>query len=217
MERSPVSSSVNDSPERPAVAVLGRDIAALRRERGRSLGELARRAEVGKARPSEIESGRRNATIETLYALTTALGVPLSAPLIDVPAASDRLAPLVAGETVEAELVAHYRDAAIVPELYRIRVRAGKPAHHAAHAPGVHKAAIVFAGELRVGFGDAQIENPSGTPRRSASTAWRRTSPLTAADTPRRSVQAVGLVGPSTARAPLLQRQVSMSRPPSSG
>jgi len=157
-----VSPSVKDNPERPVVAVVGRNIAALRRERGWSLGELARRADVGKATLSEIESGRRNATIETLYALTTALGVPLSAPLVDVPAASERRAPLLTGETVEAELVAHYRDAAIITELYRIRVRAGKPAHHAAHAPGVHKSAIVFAGELRVGFGDAQIEIAAG-------------------------------------------------------
>jgi len=157
-----MSSSVTDSSERPVVAVVGRNIAVLRRERRWSLGELARRADVGKATLSEIESGRRNATIETLYALTTALGVPLIAPLIDVPAASEQPAPVLAGETVEAELVAHYGDGAIVTELYRIRVRAGKPAHNAAHAPGVHKAVIVFAGELRVGFGDARIEIAAG-------------------------------------------------------
>ncbi|MCM2416499.1 helix-turn-helix transcriptional regulator [Streptomyces sp. RKAG290] len=53
---------------------LGRRLRALRQEQGLSLSELSRRSRVGKGTLSELESGQRNPTLETLYALTTALG-----------------------------------------------------------------------------------------------------------------------------------------------
>ena len=48
---------------------LGARLRELRVERGMSLSELARRAGVGKGSLSEIESGRRNPTVETLYSI----------------------------------------------------------------------------------------------------------------------------------------------------
>lgn len=62
---------------------VGRRLRELREERGLSLSALARRSGTGKATLSELEAGRRNPTLETLYALTTALGVSLSAALTD--------------------------------------------------------------------------------------------------------------------------------------
>lgn len=59
----------------PAVEV-GARVGELRR-RGRSLSEMARRAGLGKATLSELEAGRRNPTPETLYAVTSAMGLPL--------------------------------------------------------------------------------------------------------------------------------------------
>ncbi|MFI6650203.1 helix-turn-helix domain-containing protein [Streptomyces sp. NPDC050529] len=50
----------------------------LRRGSGLSLSELARRSDVGKGTLSELERGRRDPSLETLYALTTALDAPLS-------------------------------------------------------------------------------------------------------------------------------------------
>lgn len=58
---------------------VGRRLKQLRVDSGLSLSELARRSGVGKGTLSELETGRRNPTLETLYALTTALGRP-SAP-----------------------------------------------------------------------------------------------------------------------------------------
>src|SRR3954453_19869696 len=55
--------------------------AALRRERERlgiSLGELARRAGLAKSTLSQLESGTGNPSIETLWSLGVALGVPFS-------------------------------------------------------------------------------------------------------------------------------------------
>ena len=61
--------------------------ASLKRERtraGLSLTELARRAGIGKSTLSQLESGEGNPSVETLWALSTALGVQFSA-LLDSP------------------------------------------------------------------------------------------------------------------------------------
>ncbi len=55
---------------------VGRRVRELRIERRLSLSEPARRSGVGKATLSELESGRRNPALETMYALTTALETP---------------------------------------------------------------------------------------------------------------------------------------------
>ncbi len=57
---------------------VGARLRRLRQDRGLSLSELARRSGVGKGTLSELETGQRNPTLETLYALTTALEAPLS-------------------------------------------------------------------------------------------------------------------------------------------
>src|SRR6201999_3026736 len=60
---------------------------SLRRERARtglSLTELAKRAGIAKSTLSQLENGTGNPSLETLWALGTALGVPLSR-LIDPP------------------------------------------------------------------------------------------------------------------------------------
>lgn len=126
------------------LASVGDTLAALRRSRGLSAGQLARRAGVGKATLSEIEAGRRNATLETLHALTRALGVSLGAPLAGLTETT------VASAAVWADLAARHVDPAGVTELYRVSIRAGAAPHSAAHAPGLTKTAIVFRGCLLV-------------------------------------------------------------------
>ena len=62
--------------------------AALKRERtraGLSIAELARRAGIGKSTLSQLETGDGNPSVETLWALSTALGIQFSA-LVDSPA-----------------------------------------------------------------------------------------------------------------------------------
>ncbi|NJA56315.1 helix-turn-helix domain-containing protein, partial [Streptomyces sp. NEAU-H3] len=60
---------------------VGARIRELREARALSLSALARRSGLGKATLSGLEAGTRNPTLETLYAVTTALGVPLTAAL----------------------------------------------------------------------------------------------------------------------------------------
>src|SRR5687768_6574332 len=61
--------------------------ASLRRERervGLSLSELAKRAGIAKSTLSQLESASGNPSVETLWALGVALGVPFSR-LVDPP------------------------------------------------------------------------------------------------------------------------------------
>lgn len=57
---------------------IGERIRAVRQARGTSLRALAREASVSASLVSQIETGRLRPSVSTLYAITGALGVPLS-------------------------------------------------------------------------------------------------------------------------------------------
>ncbi|MFB7241365.1 transcriptional regulator [Streptomyces populi] len=125
---------------------VGSRVRELREARGMSLSELARRSRIGKGTLSELESGRRNPTLETLYALTTALKVPLSTALhgLESPA-------MISGSAVEAVLVERFEADASVTETYRVRIRSGATQESAAHSPGTTEHIIVHTGTACVG------------------------------------------------------------------
>ncbi|MEU9837193.1 XRE family transcriptional regulator [Streptosporangium sp. NPDC048047] len=144
---------------------VGSRIRRLREERGVSLSELARRAGVGKATLSGLENGTRNPTLETLWAVTAELGVPLALALGADEAgrgpgetgAAGAAGAVVHGAAVQAALLEVFQDEAVTYELYRLTVRAGtvqtSPAHHA----GVTEHVTVFGGTLRAGPADAPL------------------------------------------------------------
>src|SRR4051794_34706213 len=127
-------------------AQVGRQLRELRVGKGLSLSELARRSKIGKGTLSELESGRRNPTLETLYALTTALGVPLSTALSPAAARAG-----ISGSAVDAVLMERFEDDTAATEIFRVRIRAGTVQESAAHAPGAEEHIIVLAGTARVG------------------------------------------------------------------
>lgn len=141
-------------------AEIGRRIRELRKARGISLSELAHRASVGKATLSALESGTRNPTIETLYAITAQLNVPLAAVLADPGAGA---AETVHGEAVSAQLLETFEDREYVTELYRLRIRPGHRQVSPAHPAGVTEHLTVFAGVARVGPLDAPAVIPAGS------------------------------------------------------
>ncbi len=132
---------------RPALAD-GADVGArvrhLREQRRMSLSELARRATVGKATLSGLESGTRNPTLETLQAVAAALELPLTALLHSPPGT-------IRGAAVEMELLRVFDDGPVTYELYRMRLPAGLAQESPAHQSGVSEHATVFAGVLRTG------------------------------------------------------------------
>ncbi|WBB78030.1 helix-turn-helix domain-containing protein [Micromonospora sp. WMMD882] len=131
-------------------AAIGRRVRALREEQGVSLSALARSAGIGKATLSGLENGVRNPTLETLYAVTAQLGVPLGAVL-----AGPASAPSVRGAAVRATLLEVFTEAGATYELYRMSVVPGATQLSPAHRPGVTEHVTVFTGVLRAGPVDA--------------------------------------------------------------
>ncbi len=130
---------------------IGPRLRELREARGLSLSEVARRAGIGKATLSGLETGVRNPTLETLYAVTAQLGVPLSAALAAAPAQR------VSGAAVTATLLRTFEEQGCTFELYRLVVAAGARQVSPAHQAGVTEDLTVFAGALRTGSADAPL------------------------------------------------------------
>lgn len=139
---------------------------ALRRERARaglSVSELARRAGVGKATVSQLESGTANPSVETLWAIATALGVPFAVfveELDDPPTlirARDGGGIRASGAPYEALLLA-----AGAPQsrsdLYLLRAEPGSPRSSLPHAAGTVEHVVLVAGAALVGPTDAPVE-----------------------------------------------------------
>ncbi len=118
---------------------VGARLRALRTASGWSLSELARRTGLGKGTLSELESGHRNPTLATLFAVTTALGLPLSAVI------PDEAGP-VSGDAVDAWLVERQPGA----DVFRLRIRPGVVQVSQPHAPGVSEQVLVVTGRLIV-------------------------------------------------------------------
>jgi XRE family transcriptional regulator, regulator of sulfur utilization len=134
-----------------SAAETGRRIRRLRGERGLSLSELARRAGIGKATLSGLESGTRNPTAGTLYAIAGQLDVPLAALLTPPGAGPERVPAVVHGDAVSATLLEAFVDGDVSTELYRLRIRPGPVQTSPAHGPGVVEYLTVFHGAALVG------------------------------------------------------------------
>ncbi len=92
-------------PPPPSRLPLGWIAAALRRERTRSgltLSELAKRAGIAKSTLSQLEAASGNPSMETIWALAVALGVPFGA-LVEPPASTVRVIRADEGPTVHSE------------------------------------------------------------------------------------------------------------------
>ncbi len=132
---------------------------ALRREReraGLSAAELSRRASVSKATISQLESGAANPSVETLWAIATALGVPFSI-FVDEPADRPHL---IRAETAFGIRAADAPYEAILlaagapstrSDLYLLRAEPGKPRHSLPHPAGTVEHLVLVAGRARVG------------------------------------------------------------------
>lgn len=136
---------------RVAAAVHERRTAA-----GDSLADLATRAGIGKSTLHAIESGDANPSIETLWALANALGVPFG-DLLDPAVPAVRVvragsAPVV--ESEQAGLQAHLLTA--TPrggrtELYTLELEAGRGRDADGHIAGSMEHVLLIRGRLHVG------------------------------------------------------------------
>jgi transcriptional regulator with XRE-family HTH domain len=139
---------------------------AIRRERERanlSLTGLARRAGVAKSTLSQLEAGTGNPSVETLWALGVALGVPFSR-LVE-----PRVAPLLVVRAGEGPAVRSTQSnfvgtllATCPPgarrDIYLITIEPGAPRIADPHLPGSVEHVVVATGRLRAGPTDDLVD-----------------------------------------------------------
>jgi transcriptional regulator with XRE-family HTH domain len=161
---------VNAEPLDAVAANLRR----LRAERDLSTVELARRSGVARATLAQLEAGRGNPTLETLYALANTLEVGLGdviappvAEEVEVVRADEGAR--VAGAAVRARLVARLSGRGGL-EIYDFALRAGRRQRSEPHPPGVVEHLLVHAGRIRVGPEPAPVELGPGDYARYAAT-----------------------------------------------
>ncbi len=149
---------------------LGTRIArSLRREReanGLSVSELARRAGVSKATVSQLESGSGNPSVETLWALGVALGVPFAV-LVDQQTSAPTLirAADLAGVPSSAAAYSATLLSASPPgarrDVYLIQAEPGDPRRSDPHHHGTTEHVVLISGQAHIGpVGDTVLLNP---------------------------------------------------------
>src|SRR5882757_9556547 len=114
----------------PPLAMIARAIRHERDRVGISLSELAKRAGIAKSTLSQLESGAGNPSVETLWALGVALGVPFSR-LVDPPRPDVRVIRAGEGPVTYAERASYAATllASCPPgarrDIYRIQAQPG--------------------------------------------------------------------------------------------
>ena len=144
-------------------AVAG-NVRTLRMQAGLTLADLAAAAGLGKSTLAQLESGKANPSVETLWALATALRVPFARIVeeerpamrvvraVDVPAMHSAEAPGWAGRMLSAS---HARGTF---DLYSLELDAGTIRNADPHHAGVVEHLVVVVGRLRVGPQTGPVE-----------------------------------------------------------
>ena len=150
------------------VRSVAANVRALRLDAGLTLADLAAQAGLGKSTLAQLESGKANPSVETLWALAAALQVPFgrlieeAQPALQVVRARD-VAPMrsdeAAGWTGRLLAAAHRRGTF---DLYLIDIEAGGVRHAEPHHAGVMEHMVVVEGRLRVGPQSGPVELEAG-------------------------------------------------------
>ena len=126
-----------------------------------SVLELARRSGVARNTIAALERGDGNPTVDTLYALADALGVPLSS-LLEAPEEGAHVVRAgdgahVEGAALDAHLLERIDRPGLLGELYAIRFHPGAARQAPPHPFGVDELLHVHFGSVRVGPADAPV------------------------------------------------------------
>ncbi len=145
---------------------LNQRIAAVVRERrhlaGMTLGELAHASGLSKTILSRIENGHGNPSVETLFRIARALGLPLSALLADeAPRASvirARSGPELHADSGMRAWLVHAQPSHQHAEIYELELPTGTEQRSAGHLSGTEELVICLTGRLRVGPVDHEVD-----------------------------------------------------------
>ena len=158
-----MTSDISDVPARLPLDWIA---AALRRERtrvGLSLSELAKRAGIAKSTLSQLEAAGGNPSMETIWALAVALGVPFSA-LVEPPAPSVQVIRAGGGPTIHSEQSSYTATllSASPPgarrDIYYVWLEPGTVRDSEPHIPGTVEHIVVSAGRVKAGPGEETVE-----------------------------------------------------------
>ncbi|MTI10677.1 helix-turn-helix domain-containing protein [Curvivirga aplysinae] len=143
---------------------------AIKREReraGLSLSALANKADLAKSTLSQVESGNCNPSIETLWAVATALSIPFSF-LFEHSNPKHELIRANEGDEVSSK-VAHFSAVLLdkapinrMRDIYRIHAQKGEIRDATAHPTGTIEHALVASGCMRIGPSQMQEELNAG-------------------------------------------------------
>jgi transcriptional regulator with XRE-family HTH domain len=148
-----------DADAAALVRTVAANVRTLRTAAGLTLPELAERTRLGRSTLAQLESGRANPSVETLWAIAAALDVPFGR-LVEAAVPPVRV--VRAGEGVRLELeesALRTRLLATSPrrgsfEVYVVEADPGQPRHADPHSPGTVEHLVVTAGTLRAGPAD---------------------------------------------------------------
>ena len=149
------------------VRTVAANVRTPRTAAGLTLPELAERTGLGRSTLAQLESGRANPSVETLWAIAAALAVPFGR-LVEPAAPPVRV--VRAGEGVRLALEESALRTRLLTtsprrgsfELYVLEADPGQPRHAAPHSPGTVEHLLVTAGALRAGPADRPEELAAG-------------------------------------------------------
>ncbi|HEX3779321.1 MAG TPA: XRE family transcriptional regulator [Pseudonocardiaceae bacterium] len=156
--------------DQPAKAPLEQIAASLRHERERlgiSLSELAKRAGIAKSTLSQLESATGNPSVETLWALGVALGVPFSR-LVDPPRPTITVLRAGEGTVIYSERSSYAATllSSCPPnarrDLYLVHAEPGSVRNSDPHMPGTTEHFWLASGRALVGPTDVPVELCTG-------------------------------------------------------
>jgi transcriptional regulator with XRE-family HTH domain len=150
------------------VRAVAANVRKLRQRAGYTLADLAAASGLGKSTLAQLESGKGNPSVETLWAIAAALAVPFArlieeeGPALRVVRASD-VPPVKSEETPGwAGRVLATTERRGTFELYALDLRAGTTRHAAPHYAGVFEYLLVVSGRLRAGPVGQAVELAAG-------------------------------------------------------
>ena len=124
-----------------------------------SLSALAAQAGLAKSTLSQLEAGKGNPSVETMWAIATSLGIPVSA-LFEGASQERTLIRAQDGTAMRSE----QSDYAVVllnrgnadqrRDLFRVTLAAGAIRHSEPHPPGTVEHAVVCQGQIELGLPD---------------------------------------------------------------
>ncbi len=139
--------------------LVGANLRRLRTRRGLSLEKLARTSGVSRAMLGQIELGHSAPTINLMWKIATALGVPFSALMASHGLGSIRVLPAAQAKWLDSQ-GGVYRSRALFPfdtprrfEFYELRLAPLGMERAEAHPPGTTENLVVTVGEVEITVG----------------------------------------------------------------